>query len=125
MYDRRVPSLRSLRLLAVAVLACPRPAFAACPVPTPPCESMRKADLVFYGEVVTATPPTHGDQKVTFRVLRPFKGVGDTRFTGAFRVTGQGVYLRGRGAPGCLRFRARQRPVVDELRPHRPGVPTR
>jgi hypothetical protein len=54
---------------------------------------MRKADLVFYGEVITATPPTHGDQKVTFRVVRPFKGVGDTRFTGAFRVTGQGVYF--------------------------------
>jgi hypothetical protein len=54
---------------------------------------MRKADLVFYGEVVSASQPQHGNQMVTLRVLRAFKGVREGRFTGAFRVTSKSLYF--------------------------------
>jgi hypothetical protein len=64
-----------------------------CPVASRPCEALSKADLVFYGEVLAATAPRHGNQKVTFRVLRPFKGVREERFTGDFRITSKSLYF--------------------------------
>jgi hypothetical protein len=88
-----VTRLRLLLPALLAVLACPRLAVGKCPVPSTPCDAMRKADLVFYGEVLSATPRQHGNQSVTFRVLRPFKGVGEGRFAGAFRVSADGLHF--------------------------------
>jgi hypothetical protein len=88
-----MPPPRLPVLLVIALIAWPAPAGAKCPLPAPPCESMRKADLVFYGEVLSASRPQHGNQTVTFRVLRSFKGAREGRFTGAFRVTSTGLYF--------------------------------
>ena len=90
---------------------------------------MRKADLVFYGEVLAASRPERGHQRVTFRVVRSFKGAGDGRFTAAFRVTRQGVYFvagqrrvvyasahaRGRWSTDCARSALVLRPPEAEV----------
>ena len=88
-----MPPPRLPVLLVIAVIAWPASARGKCPLPAPPCESMRKADLVFYGEVLSASRPQHGSQTVTFRVVRSFKGAPEGRFTGTFRVTSTGLYF--------------------------------
>jgi hypothetical protein len=99
------------------------------PLPGRPCESLRKADLVFYGEVLAAAAPQHGDQRVTFLVVRSFKGSREGRFTGAFRVTGEGLYFvagerrvvyasalgNGRWSTSCARSALVLRPADDEV----------
>src|SRR5215203_498923 len=127
-YDRQVGGFRLLPLV-VALLTCADTATGKCPVPGRPCESLLKADLVFYGEVVAAGALQHGDQRVTFLVVRSFKGAREGRFTGAFRVTGEGLYFvagerrvvyasalgNGRWSTSCARSAVVLRPADAEV----------
>jgi len=127
-YDRQVRVVRLLPLV-LALLTCADTATGKCPVPGRPCESLLTADLVFYGEVVAAAAPQHGDQRVTFVVVRSFKGAREGRFTGAFRVTGEGLYFvagerrvvyasalgNGRWSTSCARSALVLRPADDEV----------
>jgi hypothetical protein len=64
---------------------------AECTVPPPPCEELRRADLVFHGRVskveFLSEKSTDGS-RVAFEVLRAFKGVDGKTFTGTFNITG-------------------------------------
>lgn len=67
------------------------PLRAECTVPPPPCDELRRADVVFHGRVsrieFLSDKSTDGG-RVAFEVLRSFKGVDDKTFTGTFNVTG-------------------------------------
>jgi hypothetical protein len=124
-----VSSLRPLLVLFPVLLACPSLAVGTCPVPQPPCAAMQKADLVFYGEVLSAAPPQHGSQRVAFLVARPFKGVQEGRFTAAFRTSADGLYFvagqrrviyasslgGGRWSTACARSAVVLRPADQEV----------
>ena len=67
------------------------PLTAECTVPPPPCEELRRADLVFHGRVSRVeflTDRSSDGSRVTFEVLRAFKGVEGKTFTGTFNITG-------------------------------------
>ena len=84
------------RFLAAALItfwSIPVRLIAACPEPPPVCESLAKADLVFWGEVLdvifyaqmTASGPLpDGLQAVKFNVITPYKGVKEGEFWGVF-----------------------------------------
>jgi hypothetical protein len=128
-YHRFVSCLRALLLPMFALLTCPSVAVGTCPVPRLPCAAMQKADLVFYGEVLSATPLQHGSQRVTFLVARPFKGVEEGRFTAAFRTSADGLYFvagqrrvvyasslgGGRWSTACARSAVVLRPAEQEV----------
>jgi len=99
----------TMRLLTAALIAfssVPVRLTAACPQPPPVCESLAKADLVFWGEVLdvifyaqmTASGPLpEGLQAVKFNVITPYKGVKAGEFWGVFaRDTNTVGFGRGR-----------------------------
>ena len=67
------------------------PLRAECTVPPPPCDELRRAEVVFHGRVsrveFLSDKSTDGS-RVTFEVLRAFKGVDGKTFTGTFNITG-------------------------------------
>jgi hypothetical protein len=79
---------------------------AVCPTPPPVCESVAKADLVFYGEVLEVIfygqmtdrgPLPDGLQAVKFNVITPYKGVKEGEFWAVFnRNTNTVGFGRGR-----------------------------
>jgi len=64
------------------------PLAAECLAPPPPCVALNNADMVFHGRVVSATwvtPESTADgTRVTFDVLRAFKGISGKTYTGVF-----------------------------------------
>jgi hypothetical protein len=69
---------RACAALALALLLNVALLRAACFRPPPPCEALKSAQVVFYGEVlhVESTPdkPTESIAEVRFRMLRAIKG---------------------------------------------------
>jgi hypothetical protein len=58
---------------------------AECLYPPPPCEELKTAQVVFYGEVLDVVGPDTGvPQKVRFSITRVFKGVKTGPWSGAF-----------------------------------------
>jgi hypothetical protein len=99
----------TMRLLTAALIAfwsVPIRLIAECPMPPPICESVAKADLVFYGEVLdvifyaqmtAAGPLPDGVQLVKFNVITPYKGVKEGEFWGVFFLNTNTVrFTRGR-----------------------------
>jgi len=97
-------------------------------MPASICESAQQADVVFYGEVITATTVEPWVQKVAFRVLRPFKGTRKEQFTGVFTYNAESVYFvagqrvlvfaRAHGrrwSTACSRSALVRRPVAQEI----------
>jgi hypothetical protein len=95
------------RLLTVALFAlCSVPVrlIAECREPPPVCESLAKADLVFWGEVLDAIfyaqmtaagPLPDGLQAVKFNIITPYKGVKEGEFWGVFTRNTNTVGFRG------------------------------
>jgi hypothetical protein len=83
-----------INAVVVAALAasCWLSLSAECLSPPPTCEALGRADLVFHGRVVSidwvVPNSTAKGSRVTFAVIRAFKGVKGETFSGTFDAAG-------------------------------------
>jgi hypothetical protein len=94
--------VRTCAALSVMLVLSASGIGAECLQRSPPCEELKSAQLVFYGEVLGVEGPDTGvPQRIRFRISRVIKGVKTGAWSGAFAF-----------GPEDYRFRPGERVVV-------------